>query len=59
MKKLLSTAAIDWKPLMTIAPGDAKGGFRWLSGEPWHTALEIFSKFRYFPVPPLRASAPL
>jgi hypothetical protein len=28
----------------------SRNGFRWLSGEPYHTALEIFSKFRYFPV---------
>jgi len=33
----------------------SRNGFRWLSGEPYHTALEIFSKFR----PALRVSAPL
>ena len=27
----------------------SRNGFRWLSGESWHTALEIFSKFRYSP----------
>jgi hypothetical protein len=33
----------------------SRNGFRWLSGEPYHTALEILSKLR----PALRAPAPL
>jgi hypothetical protein len=30
----------------------SRNGFRWLSGEPYHTALEIFSKFRHALRPP-------
>ena len=33
-----------------IPRSGSRNGFRWLLGEPCQTALEIFSKFRYFPL---------
>jgi hypothetical protein len=34
----------------TLPRSGSRNGFRWLLGEPCQTALEIFSKFRYFPI---------
>ena len=39
----------------TLPRSGSRNGFRWLSGEPWHTALEIFTNFRHFPISDIRS----